>query len=92
MLGYVREPPPPGHDTWESWLVAMQVPEDMWEAVATLVDPDGVRPRNYIQRVPAAKVAKNRLHIDVHTGGNTRETPSELRNERVEAEAVGRSF
>lgn len=87
VLGYEPEAPPPGHDTWESWLREMQVPEDQWGSVAILVDPEGVRPRIYIQRVPEAKVAKNRLHIDVRTRGNTRETPPELRRERIEAEA-----
>ena len=87
VLGYVREPPPEGHDTWESWLTAMHVPEAMWDSVATLVDPDGKGPRIYLQRVPEPKVAKNRLHVDVRTRGNTRETPLEQRRERVLAEA-----
>lgn len=55
--------------------------------MATLVDPEGVRPRIYIQRVPEAKVAKNRLHIDVRTRGNTRETSVDERWARIEAEA-----
>lgn len=87
VLGYVTEAPPEGHDSWESWLTAMQIPEDRWGSVATLVDPEGVRPRIYIERVPEAKVAKNRLHIDVRTRGNTRETPADERWTRIEAEA-----
>jgi len=87
VLGYVTEGPPPGHETWESWFKEMQVPEDQWGSVAILVDPEGVRPRIYIQRVPEAKVAKNRLHIDVRTRGNTRETPADERRARIEAEA-----
>lgn len=30
------------------------------------VDPEGVRPRLYLQRVPEGKVAKNRVHLDLH--------------------------
>ena len=87
VLGYEPEAPPPGHDTWESWLTEMQIPEDQWGSVAILVDPEGVRPRIYIQRVPEAKVAKNRLHIDVRTRGNTRDTPDDERWARIDAEA-----
>ena len=36
--------------------------------VATAVDPDGVAPRLFVQEVPEAKVAKNRLHLDVPIG------------------------
>ncbi|MFJ4650510.1 VOC family protein [Nocardia sp. NPDC088792] len=32
------------------------------------VDPAGVGPRLYFQRVPEAKVVKNRVHIDVRVG------------------------
>ena len=87
VLGYVTEPPPEGHETWESWLTAMHIPEERLGSVATLVDPEGVRPRIYIQQVPEPKVAKNRLHIDVRTRGNTRETPADERWARIDAEA-----
>ena len=36
--------------------------------VATARDPDGVAPRLFVQEVPEAKVAKNRLHLDVPVG------------------------
>lgn len=87
VLGYVAEAPPGGHDTWESWLTEVGVPEERWESVAILVDPDGVGPRIYIQQVPEAKAGKNRLHLDVRTRGNTRATPAEQRRERIDAEA-----
>lgn len=29
-------------------------------------DPGGVEPRMYFQRVPEPKVAKNRVHLDIH--------------------------
>jgi catechol 2,3-dioxygenase-like lactoylglutathione lyase family enzyme len=34
--------------------------------VAACRDPDGVEPRLYFQLVPEGKMAKNRVHLDVH--------------------------
>lgn len=34
--------------------------------VAACSDPTGVEPRLFFQRVPEGKVAKNRVHLDVH--------------------------
>jgi predicted enzyme related to lactoylglutathione lyase len=34
--------------------------------VATCRDPAGVEPRLFFQRVPEGKVAKNRVHLDIH--------------------------
>lgn len=34
--------------------------------VAACRDPSGVEPRFFFQRVPEGKVAKNRVHVDVH--------------------------
>lgn len=36
--------------------------------VATAVDPTGVGPRLFFQRVPEPKTAKNRVHLDVPAG------------------------
>jgi hypothetical protein len=68
-LGYVLNPPPEGHDSWESWLSANGVPESEWNAASALIDPDGAGPRIYFQRVPEGKAGKNRLHLDVRVGG-----------------------
>ena len=64
-LGYVSDPPPEGHDTWETALAAFGVPEDKWNSAWALSDPDGRGPRLYFQRVPEAKTAKNRVHLDL---------------------------
>lgn len=32
------------------------------------MDPSGVGPRMYFQRVPEGKVVKNRMHLDVRVG------------------------
>ncbi|MET8473476.1 VOC family protein [Streptomyces sp. NPDC006422] len=45
---------PDGADEDESWSAA--------------VDPNGVEPRLFFQRVPEGKVAKNRVHLDVRAG------------------------
>jgi hypothetical protein len=34
--------------------------------VAACRDPTGVEPRLFFQRVPEGKVAKNRVHLDIH--------------------------
>ncbi len=39
--------------------------DDSWSAC---VDPTGVGPRLYFQRVPEGKAVKNRVHLDVRVG------------------------
>lgn len=68
-LGYQLEPPPEGFATWPDALTAWGVPEEDWNMASAIVDPEGVGPRIFIQRVPEPKTAKNRLHLDVHSGG-----------------------
>jgi len=68
-LGYVLQPPPEGHDSWESWLSAMGVPESQWNSASAVIDPDGAGPRVYFQRVPEEKATKNRLHLDIRVRG-----------------------
>jgi hypothetical protein len=67
-LGYVLEPPPPGYDSWQDWLVGVGVPEELWNSRSAVVDPDGTGPRLFFQQVPEAKTVKNRVHLDVRTG------------------------
>jgi len=64
-LGYVLEPPPPGFDTWDAALDAWGVPQGHRNERSAVVDPDGAGPRLFFQKVPEAKTAKNRLHLDV---------------------------
>ncbi len=68
-LGYVVPPPPNGYSSWDDWAVAMEIPEENWNDVRALVDPDGKGPRVFIQRVPEPKTAKNRVHLDINVGG-----------------------
>jgi hypothetical protein len=44
------------------------VPAQEPGASAACVDPTGVGPRLYFQRVPEGKVVKNRVHLDVRVG------------------------
>ena len=68
-VGYQPQPPPPGFTTWEDFGRAQGVPEEMMDAWAGAVDPAGTGPRFFFQRVPEAKSAKNRLHLDLHLTG-----------------------
>lgn len=64
-LGYELDPPPPGFDSWEGFLRDRGVPETEWNSASALHDPSGKGPRIFLQRVPEAKMAKNRVHLDV---------------------------
>ena len=67
VLGYVEQPPPPGFDNWDDALDSMGVDRADPNRAFAIVDPDGVGPRVFFLKVPEAKSAKNRMHLDVHT-------------------------
>lgn len=83
-LGYKIQDPPPGFDTWEAFLQANGIPQEEWNSRSAIVDPDGVGPRIFFQRVPEGKEVKNRLHLDVNVGGPLG-TPQDERRTRVDA-------
>jgi hypothetical protein len=64
-LGYIDAPAPKPFKSRGEWLASFDVPEEEWHMGAWLCDPTGVGPRLSILTVPEAKVAKNRLHIDI---------------------------
>ena len=66
VLGYVVPPPPTGFDTWADFDRSLP-PEKQGSAYAA-IDPTGVGPRLFFQRVPEGKVVKNRVHLDVRVG------------------------
>ena len=66
VLGYVVPPPPEGFATWDDFDRALP-PERQGSAFAC-IDPSGVGPRLFFQRVPEGKVVKNRVHLDVRVG------------------------
>ena len=66
VLGYVTPASPKGFATWDDYNRSLP-PEDR-DAWFACTDPTGVGPRLFFQRVPEAKVAKNRVHLDVPAG------------------------
>lgn len=71
-LGYVLEPPPKGFGSWADALTAWGVPAEDWNSKSAIVDPEGKRSRVFFQRVPEAKVAKNRVHLDIRSAPELR--------------------
>jgi glyoxalase superfamily protein len=66
VLGYVVPPPPEGFADWDEFNRAL--PPDKQGSAYACVDPTGVGPRLFFQRVPEDKVVKNRVHLDVRVG------------------------
>ncbi len=100
-LGYVLEPPPEGFATWDDWRRDVGLTGDeLVTGVDSIIDPRGHGPRIWFHAMPDAKVAKNRLHLDIHVStldsqGSTddryvssvRGIPFEVRKQRVDADA-----
>ncbi|MFI1722656.1 VOC family protein [Streptomyces sp. NPDC020489] len=66
VLGYVLPPPPKGFASWGDF--DRSLPPERRGAAFACMDPEGVGPRLFFQRVPEGKVVKNRVHIDVRVG------------------------
>src|SRR3954468_20318420 len=66
VLGYVVPQPPPGFASWEEF--DHSLPTERQGSAFACVDPSGVGPRLFFQRVPEGKVVKNRVHLDVRVG------------------------
>jgi hypothetical protein len=90
LLGYRLDPPPEGHDSWDTWLIEQGIPESEWNSASAVSDPEDRGPRLFFQRVPEPKEIKNRVHLDVNVGG-PRGTPDEERRTAVDA-AVERAI
>jgi Glyoxalase-like domain len=91
-LGYVLEPPPEGFATWDDWRRDIGLPDsELGIGADSIVDPRGEGPRIWFRADEAAKVVKNRLHLDVHASGGrsvvSRDLPLAIRKQRVDAEA-----
>jgi len=86
-LHYEIQKPPAGFDSWRAFYRSIGVPEEeLDDAADRIVDPDGVGPKFWFQRVPEGKIGKNRLHLDLDVAGG-RQVPLATRRERVDAEA-----
>ena len=53
-----------GRRRWRRW----GCPRTSSDSAYAIVDPAGAGPRLFFQRVPEAKTAKNRVHLDVNVG------------------------
>jgi predicted enzyme related to lactoylglutathione lyase len=73
VLGYVEDAPPPGFATWPEALTAWGLPAERHNDAYAVVDPDGARPRVFLQKVPEGKTAKNRMHLDFRASDRTAE-------------------
>lgn len=65
-LGYVVPPPPPGFADWHEF--DRSLPAESQGSAFACVDPGGIGPRLFFQRVPEGKVVKNRVHLDIRVG------------------------
>jgi Glyoxalase-like domain len=91
-LGYVLEPPPEGFATWDDFRRHIGLPDSYLGMDAdSIIDPSGDGPRIWFRADEAAKVVKNRLHLDVRASGGRsvvdRDAPLAIRRQRVDAEA-----
>lgn len=93
-LGYRVQSPPPGFETWEQALEAMNVPPEHRNDASAVVDPDGSGPRLFFQKVPEGKQVKNRVHLDVRAApgltGADRMAALETEAERLVARGATR--
>ncbi|WP_203182217.1 VOC family protein [Streptomyces pratensis] len=87
-LGYVVPPPPEGFATWDAY--DRTLPPERQGAGFVCMDPTGVGPRMYFQRVPEGNVVKNRVHLDVRVGSGLvgEERPAALDARRVRARLI----
>ena len=66
VLGYVVPPPPPGFESWDAF--DRSLPAERQGSAYACIDPAGIGPRLFFQKVPEGKVVKNRVHLDVRVG------------------------
>src|SRR4051812_42709932 len=86
-LRYQLEDPPDGFATWRDYWRSRGLPDsELYDGTDSVVDPDGVGPRIWFQKVPEPKAVKNRVHLDLDAGGGGA-VPLEERRVRVTAEA-----
>ncbi|MFI0421447.1 VOC family protein [Spongiactinospora sp. 9N601] len=85
-LHYRLEEPPDGFATWAAYWADRGLQEEIPDGYDSVVDPGGVGPGIWFQRVPEGKAVKNRLHLDIQVTEG-RAVPVEVRRRQVDAEA-----
>ena len=83
-LGYKLQDPPPGFASWPAFLTAQGIPEDQWNTVSAIIDPEGRGSRIFFQKVPEPKTVKNRVHLDINMSSGPA-TPLDQRRVEVDA-------
>jgi Glyoxalase-like domain len=76
-LGYKRDDPPEGFGSWEEWASQQGIPEAQWSEEDAIIDPAGLRPRLFFQRVPESKTVKDGVHLDLRIGTEVDVSPEE---------------
>ncbi|WP_020107581.1 VOC family protein [Nocardia sp. 348MFTsu5.1] len=91
VLDYEIQGPPPGFDSWEAALDALNIPPERRNDASAVVSTDGSGPRVFFQRVPEGKSVKNRVHLDVRAAPGLAgdERMSALEAESVRLVALG---
>lgn len=90
-LGYTVQGPPDGSESWHQYWLKQGIPEgELDEDIGDdrIVDPDGVGPPIWFQKVPEPKAGKNRLHLDLKVSGGRGAAPLDTRRHRVDAEVA----
>jgi hypothetical protein len=85
LPGYQLQPPPPGFDSWDAFLAANDVPPEHRNDASAIVALDSSGPRVFFQKVAEAKSAKNRVHLDLQSGGGP-SVPLEEQQARIRTE------
>jgi hypothetical protein len=78
-LDYEFQQPPPEFETWDEFADRMGIPVEDRDKITALIDPTGTGPRILFLKVPEPKTAKNRVHLDVHSGSH----PGMLRDDHL---------
>lgn len=96
-LEYVLQPPPEGFESWEDFADEMGIPEERWNDISAVVDPEGVGPRILFERWDGGTPNK-RVHFDVNAVGgggvdlDDDERRARLSEQRARLEALGATF
>jgi Glyoxalase-like domain len=84
-LHYKLQDPPAGFATWQDALKAWNVPEEEWNSLSAIVDPEARGPRILFQQMDTPKPGKNRLHLDLNVSGGSA-VPWKTRTSQVDGE------